>query len=333
MKIPCSVIRDLLPLYAEKMVESETENLVNEHLADCSDCRKKLSELNEKAEPAIETVKPLLNLKKQIRLRRLRAAAIAALCVFVLLFTAFYHTNKVEHVEWKDGLIDVKGVETITPAERYGRTLCLLSKLMPAPEEYTGEALILKTLGGSYGIMSSVFQDADGSYTVMLQMYTQKSQLPDIDSIKYEVNPELSQLGRFLESNEEYNEFVIYPVPDRVIYGYGNSQQLLWGEPLNGGVEVLPRLALTYYLLIAAILAAVSGLLWFVFREGTAGKIMRQIFFAPIAYIVAHLLLKGTTTASYFLGRELLFILMIAIALYFLFTLVWQVWLQRRKEH
>ena len=28
----------------------------------------------------------------------------------------------------------------------------------------------------------------------------------------------------------------------------------------------------------------------------------------------------------------LIFILMIAIALYFLFTLAWQVWLQRRKE-
>ena len=52
MNIPCSVIRDLLPLYAEKMVESETENLVNEHLTDCSDCRKKLSELNEKTDTA-----------------------------------------------------------------------------------------------------------------------------------------------------------------------------------------------------------------------------------------------------------------------------------------
>ena len=39
MKIPCAMIRDLLPLYAEKMVEQETENLVNEHLAECSECR------------------------------------------------------------------------------------------------------------------------------------------------------------------------------------------------------------------------------------------------------------------------------------------------------
>lgn len=38
------------------------------------------------------------------------------------------------------------------------------------------------------------------------------------------------------------------------------------------------------------------------------------------------------STTSYFMGRELYFILMIAIALYFLFTLAWQVWLQRRHE-
>ena len=247
MKIPCSVIRDLLPLYAEKMVEQETENLVNEHLAECSECRQKLSAMNEKAEPPIETTRPLLNLKKQIRLRRLRAAAIAALCVFVLLFTAFYHTNKVEHVEWKDGLIDVKGVETITPEDRNERAFYMLSKLLPAPEKYTGEALILKTLGGSYGIMSNVYPDGDGSYTVVIQMYTKKSLLPDLMSIQYAVNPELSQSGRFLENNEENNEIVIYPVPDRVIYGNGSSQRFLWGKPLKGGLEVLPRLALAYY--------------------------------------------------------------------------------------
>ena len=43
-------------------------------------------------------------------------------------------------------------------------------------------------------------------------------------------------------------------------------------------------------------------------------------------------LLKGTETTSYFMGRELVFILMISISLYFLISLTWQIWLQRRKE-
>ena len=41
MKIPCSVVRDLLPLYAEEMIEEETRALVDEHLEDCSDCSQK----------------------------------------------------------------------------------------------------------------------------------------------------------------------------------------------------------------------------------------------------------------------------------------------------
>ena len=315
MKVPCSVIRDLLPLYAEKMVEPETENLVVEHLADCSECQQKLFAMKEKAKPAIETTKPLLNLKKQIRRRRWRAVAIAALCVFIVLFTCFYHAGKMNLLPWKEGLMQVKGVETITPENRFGRTYHMLYgdyNEKYAPENYTGEALIISTDSSVVGTMCTQSWDDDGTLTAVLQ---------GIGRDSYSMN-----------TGGTARELVLYPVPDRIIYGYGNSQELLWGEPLNGGTEVLPRLALAYYLLIAAALAAVSGLLWFIFRWKKAGIIMRQIFFATAAYIAAHLLLKGTKTTSYFMGRELYFILMIAIALYFLFTLAWQVWLQRRKE-
>lgn len=315
MKMPCSVIRDLLPLYAEKMVEPETENLVAEHLADCSDCREKLSVMKEKAEPAIETAKPLLNLKKQIRRRRWRAVAIAALCVFIILFTGFYHTSKMNMLPWKEGLIKVKGVEIVSPENRLGRTYATLYERDTeeiVPEKYTGEALVFDTDSSIVGTICTSFRDDDGTLTAVLQ---------GIGRDSYSMN-----------TGGSAHELVLYPVPDRVIYDYGNSQKLLWGKPLNGGTEVLPRLALAYYLLIAAALAAVSGLLWFIFRGKKDGIIMRQIFFAPAAYIAAHLLVKGTETTSYFMGRELYFILMIAIALYFLFTLTWQVWLQRRHE-
>ena len=45
MKLPCAVTRDLLPLYAEELVEQETQALIEEHLTGCSACRAKLSEL------------------------------------------------------------------------------------------------------------------------------------------------------------------------------------------------------------------------------------------------------------------------------------------------
>ena len=45
MKIECSVVRDLLPLYVEDMVSPETAQYVNLHLAECSECQKELESL------------------------------------------------------------------------------------------------------------------------------------------------------------------------------------------------------------------------------------------------------------------------------------------------
>ena len=45
MKIECSVVRDLLPLYVEDMVSPETAQYVNLHLAECPECQKELESL------------------------------------------------------------------------------------------------------------------------------------------------------------------------------------------------------------------------------------------------------------------------------------------------
>ena len=86
MNLPCAVVRDLLPVYAENMVEAETAEYIKEHLAGCPDCRKKLEDLAEENRP-LETAAPLQSIKKQLRIRRLRAAALAALAVFIVLLT------------------------------------------------------------------------------------------------------------------------------------------------------------------------------------------------------------------------------------------------------
>lgn len=39
MKNECSIIRDLLPLYAENMVSPDTAEFVEEHLKGCEACR------------------------------------------------------------------------------------------------------------------------------------------------------------------------------------------------------------------------------------------------------------------------------------------------------
>ena len=39
MKLPCELIRDLLPLYAEHLTSPETGQLIEEHLQSCPACR------------------------------------------------------------------------------------------------------------------------------------------------------------------------------------------------------------------------------------------------------------------------------------------------------
>ena len=111
MKLPCAVTRDLLPLYAENMVEQETKALIEEHLNECADCREKLSAMNAPPEKPVDTVRPLQNLKKQIRKKRLYAAALAALAVFIGVFTYFFRTTAIQLIPWQDGLIEVVGVK------------------------------------------------------------------------------------------------------------------------------------------------------------------------------------------------------------------------------
>ena len=50
-KINCNVIGDLLPLYVDGAVSEDTKKLVEEHLAECADCKKAAEDM-EKREDA-----------------------------------------------------------------------------------------------------------------------------------------------------------------------------------------------------------------------------------------------------------------------------------------
>ena len=304
MKLPCAVIRDLLPLYAEEMVEKETKDLIGQHLSDCPACREKLSGLETATGAPIDTAKPLQSLKKQIRKRRRYAAVIAALCVFIAVYTLFYHGNAMRPVAWEEGLIEVKGVETRPLEEVYEEDA---PAELPGPE---ADVLVLRADSRINGWQESLIRDDDDTKTLLIRGWTSGSQ----------------------SAARDYTEMVFCPIPDRLIYEDGSQQKLLWGEPMNGGVETLPRLALGYYALMAAALAMLSGILWLVLRRNEKSRIVRQVFFAPLSYLAAHLLIKGFHTASFFMERDFISILLLTAALYVLLTLVWQVLLQRRKE-
>jgi len=82
-KISCNIIGDLLPLYVDRAVSEDTKKLVEEHLAECADCKKAAEEIGkELVLPVHETVRAaetsfLQKMKKTWQKRRIRTAVIS----------------------------------------------------------------------------------------------------------------------------------------------------------------------------------------------------------------------------------------------------------------
>lgn len=82
-KISCNIIGDLLPLYVDGAVSEDTKKLVEEHLADCEECKKAAEEMGkELVLPVHETVRAaetsfLQKMKKTWQKRRIRTAVIS----------------------------------------------------------------------------------------------------------------------------------------------------------------------------------------------------------------------------------------------------------------
>ena len=316
MKMPCSVIRDLLPLYAEEMASSESGELVREHLETCPDCRKALEDLKTPDPPVPERAAPVLSLKKELKKRRWRTAAMAALGVFLILFAVLARVTAKTPLAYSPALLRVAGLEEYDP-ESEPRPSGGVSRfdLEGWETQSPGQALVLERNPQVSGVGSEFILDEDtGELTVYIQ-YFRTSRSPD-----------LRDLGPGALTD------MIYPVPDRVIYGFDQGQELLWGKPMNGGVMFLPRLALSYYFLLALALAVLLGVAWAVFRKKSFSVILIQVWLVPISYLLGHLLVKGTGTVSAFLLRDLCMILVEAAAFYLLLTLCLRAWRQHRKD-
>lgn len=94
MKIPCEIIRDILPLYAEDMVSQPTREMVEEHLGECENCTRELEAMKnpEKPLPAaqIESLKRVSGIIHNSRVLAVAAAVLILLSIGVWAW-AFLH--------------------------------------------------------------------------------------------------------------------------------------------------------------------------------------------------------------------------------------------------
>ena len=95
MKTECSVVRDLLPLYIEDMVSTETAQYINEHLKNCNECQAELESLKEgegltaiEKKPSVDT-KDAKSFKAVMKRMNRQFYSIAYAAIIFLIFLGF----------------------------------------------------------------------------------------------------------------------------------------------------------------------------------------------------------------------------------------------------
>ena len=85
----CYIVKDLLPMYVDKLVSEETKTDMQKHLENCAEC----GAIYERMTAPLESSTPMANNKRRINFlkkvkRNIWGRAAAVLCVAVLLLGA-----------------------------------------------------------------------------------------------------------------------------------------------------------------------------------------------------------------------------------------------------
>ena len=291
MKHSCDVVRDLLPLYVEKMTSEMSNIMVEEHLQECSECKKyeqslKEDSINQKSinqesinQQMIEKT-PLQVVKKDIRKRKRNAVALCSLIVALFLILLFSHLTKPRYLSLQESGISVE----VTQNEN-----CYLN--------FSNNVTACKMTRETW---------EDGSNVVTVEAWTSMW-----DDILGKSTPSL------VMKNEDSTPDLIYYCSNKMEDGTDNMSLIYGKNPYpDGGVVTLPRLVMGIYFSICCVLLVLCGILWFVFRrKDKINKIFEKIFYIPMSYLLAHLFLE-IEFSSFTAQRDFVMILIVGAIIY-----------------
>ena len=290
MKNECSIVRDLLPLYAESMVSPETASFMEEHLKDCEHCRKEYERLKAPcAVPAQDDAAPLLMLQKKMAAKRLRTIVLTAVFAVALLVSAFAVLDAPVYLPYTEELLAVEPV---------------------------GENGLQITFDPSVTDFNyTVYQDPDGGNFYYC----------DVEAW-YSLWDRWFPGG---EEQRTAVVFPAKPYPVTVMYcpNDGTESICVYGEAGEGGSIALPRLALGYYLILAVLALAVLFAAWLVAKGRPRQRAwIERIMLYPVSYLISHGIVVGFRAISYSLVRDFRLILFVSLLLYCGLLLTHSVW-------
>lgn len=96
----CEVVRDLIPLYDEKLCSTESAALVEEHIKTCDTCKSLLEKLPKKELPKVDTdaLKPFVKVKRKLRTRIIIMIVLGVVLLAVLIPVGYLTVNQIFHI-------------------------------------------------------------------------------------------------------------------------------------------------------------------------------------------------------------------------------------------
>lgn len=279
MSLTCDVIRDLLPLYAENMVSDDTRLLVEKHLADCPDCRERLAAMQTaQTLPGEVVAAPFKKLKGRLFWKRIEVIVLTATLVLAAAITVGAYLTAPEYLPYSESLLSFyEGAD--------GTVFVTFN-----------EDVVGYDFGGHAAEDGAVHVYHITAWTNLWQRFF----------------PAHNTQSLVLKAESNQTVTVYY-------YLEGAEDTFIYGKDLypNGGTLTLPRLALGYYALLATVLLVIGVLLWFACRgHSPIRDLVGKMLLLPASYLVAHLCIKGFSTSSYALSRDLAAILLVMLPIY-----------------
>lgn len=299
MKNECNIIRDILPLYAEKMVSDDTVMFVQEHLKGCPACRAELEKMREpvQPEPDIDTA-PLKRLKKTLMVEKVQTVLCTAAVLLALVLSGIAFLTAPEYFDYSPELV------TVTEGENGAVTISFNNKVT----NYT---------------IQKITDPADQQTIYHVETWTSAwdkiFKKPGAQDTVVEAENGNPLMIFFTQYNRQSTD--AEPV---CIYGTLNTH--------SGGWIALPGLSLGYWLIINVAFFITFGMIWLLLRKkDRPRKWIERLLFIPVAYGLGHICVLGFRIISYSEWRDFQLILAIGILFYCAMLLALNIY-HARKE-
>lgn len=304
MKNECSIVCDLLPLYAEDMVSEDTAEFVKEHLGNCPTCRAELEKLRKPVQPVAAQhvpdidAEPLKRLKKALLMEKVQAILCTAAVLLALMLS---------------------GLSFLTAPEYFAYS----QELVTVTEGANGEATISFSSEITNYKLQRIADPADKQTVYHIEVWTcawdRMFSKPGAQDVT--VKP------------ENGHELLIY-FTQFINQSSSNSAVCIYGEiePDSGGWMALPGLSMGYWLAINIVLLVILGVIWLNLRKKEKPRrLVERLILIPIAYMLGHLCVLGFHTLSYSEWRDAQMILAIGILFYCAMLLALSIFYSRKE--